>query len=378
MSIFTALLSGTLMNRIVHVKAIALLAILMTGTGVTGGYAVMKQVSIPLEVQGPLEILPYNASLHLFPGETLHFNVEIENHAQVRYNAYLNFSLSDTEYQDRFVTFSSFIYVAEPGRNSFPAWLAVSNLAPAAKMELTISINRGAEPSTELYPRLSLAPSATLLGAGARWAARNGTSVLYINWLDNYKAHSSKDNGWGPYSEENYLAAMKNTIITALTQEGFLVTCMADVPDDLLGYSLVVFEAYYAVEPKHASIVRNYLANGGGVVLTAGAPCYFSTYCKDMWPYKTGGQNLASLQDWFGGAYYVNSGGRANLLVDAPFGTTLSAQTELYYANAYGAAGVISPSNTTRVMASWENGALFAFTNEYGNGRIYYQATIEW
>jgi len=363
------------MNKRAYIKCVLFLAILLGSTAIISGFAAPQSESIPLEVKEPLEILMYSSPLSLFPGETLQLNVTVENHASVSYNACLIFKLNDTEYQEKYVSFSNYAYMIEPGSQILDAWLSVSGKAPAAELELTITVTRDVEPS----PALSLTPSATLLGAGARWAAGNGTSALYIDWLDNFRAHNSSDGAsWGPYWGENYLALIKNTTLVALQQHGFAVTCVADVPDDISSYDLVVFEAYYAVEPKHTTLVRDYLANGGNVVILGGVPCYFATYCKDMWPYKTGGQNLASLQDWFGSAYYVNSGGRATLTVDKPFGTSLLAQDKFYYIDAYGAAGLISMSNDTRIMASWGDGTVFAFTHEYGRGRVYYQATIDW
>jgi hypothetical protein len=223
----------------------------------------------------------------------------------------------------------------------------------------------------------SSTPPAVLFAAGARWAARNGTSALYVNWLDNFDTHNCSDgSSWGPFWGEEYLVSMKSTIVEVLERQGFTVTCAANVPADISSYDVVVFEAYYAVEPSQTSMVRDYLHAGGGVVVIAGVPCYFSTYCKDMWPYVTGGQNLASLEDWFGSSFYVNSGGRANLTVDNPFGTSLLAQDNFFFIDAHGAAGVASLDSDAHVLAAWSDGTVFAFTHEYGEGRVYYQAAI--
>ncbi len=388
-----------------RIKSLILLAILLSSTGVMGGYAALQSESVPLEVKEPLEILVFNSNLSLFPGETVQFSVAVENHASVSYNACLSFGLNDTEYQEKYVTFSNNVYAIEPGVKNLEAWLSVSNAAPAAELGLTVGITRDLEPSPTVSPSPSgspcptatpsptplpsptptdspvnnLTPSATLFGAGARWAAENGTSALYINWLDNYNAHHLSDGAnWGPYWGEDYLAAIRNTTARALKQQGFTVTFAADVPNNISSYDLVIFEAYYAVEPKHTQLVRDYLTNGGNVVIIGGTPCYFSTYCKDMWPYKTGGQNLAALQDWFGSAFYVNSGGTAKLVADNPFGTSLLAQNKFYYIDAYGAAALTAMSNDTQILARWEDGSIFAFTHEYGDGRVYYQATLDW
>ena len=374
-----------------RIKGLIVLAILLASTGVVGGYAALQSESVPLEVKEPLEILAYSSNLSLFPGETLPLSVTVEDQASVSYNASLVFSLNDTGYQEKYVTFSNNVYAIEPGRNNLDAWLFVSSTAPAAELELTIGITRDLEPSPTISPRPTvtpcptnssangLTPSATLLGAGARWAAQNGTSVLYIDWLDNYNAHHFTDGAnWGPYWGVDYLSAIKNTTVKALEQQGFTVTCVADVPEDISSYNLVVFEAWFAIEPKDTQLVRDYLANGGNVVIIGGVPCYFSTYCKDMWPGATGGQNLASLQDWFGSALFVNSGGTANLVVDNPFGTSLLTQNKFYYIDAYSCYALTSMSNNTQVIAQWSDGSVFAFTHEFGKGRVYYQAAIDW
>ena len=336
--------------------------------------------------------MAYNSDLSLFPGETLQFSVAVENHASVSYNASLEFSLNDTDYEEKYFTFSNYIYSIAPGRKIIDAWLSVLNTAPAAELELLIDITRNLEPSPKSSPNPSatpcptdsppvngLTPSATLLGAGARWAARNGSSALYVNWLDNYNAHHFSDGAnWGPYWAADYSTAIKETTVKALEQQGFSVKCVADVPNDLSSYDLVVFEAWFAVEPKHNPVVRDYLTDGGNVIIIGGVPCFFSTYCKDMWPYKTGGQNLAALQDWFGSAYFVNSGGTAKLAVDNPFGTSLLSQNKFYHIDAYSCYGLTSMSNDTKVIALWNDGAVFAFTHEYGKGRVYYQAAIDW
>lgn len=221
-------------------------------------------------------------------------------------------------------------------------------------------------------------PSEQLLGSGAKWAAQNGTQALYIDWFDNYIAHHFTDGAtWGPYWGEDYLSAIKNGTVKTLEQQGFNVTCTGDVPNDLSNYSLVIFEAWFAVEPKHSQLVRSYLSNGGNVVIIGGAPCFFSTYCKDMWPYQTGGENLSSLQDWFGSSQFANSGGSANLAVNNPFGTSLQTQNQLYYIDAYGCYSLTSVSNDSTVIARWSNGLVFAFTHEYGKGRVYYQSATD-
>jgi hypothetical protein len=366
------------MNKTVPVKSFIFAAILLAGISAVGGYALQSE-SISLEVKEPLEVLPSNSGLSLFPGETLQFNVTVGNYASVSYNASLIFILNDTSYQDKFVSFSNYVYTIAPGKQTLEAWLSVSSTAPAAELELRVNITRDIDPTPEPAPVASLAPSLTLFGAGARWAAGNGTSALYISWYDNYVAHHFSDGAdWGPYWSERHLRGIKNVTVNILEQQGFTVTCVGDVPSDISGYDLVIFEAWFAIEPQHNQVVRDYLAGGGNVVIVGGVPCYFATYCKDMWPFATGGENLASLQDWFGSAAFVNSGGTANLAVDKPFGTSLEAQSKVYHIDAYSCYALTSMSNDTQIIARWENGVVFAFTHEFGNGRVYYQAEMDW
>ncbi len=356
-----------------------MLAILVGSIGVATGYSLQTEI-ITIEIKEPLEILPYNSTFSLYPGETLQFNVDVENHATLNYNATLIFTLSDAEYQEEYVTFSNNIYAIEPGTSTLNAWLAVATTAPAAELALSINITRNVTPLPENNSVFSpLAPSLTLFAAGAKWAAQNGTSALYINWFDNYCAHHLSDGAdWGPYWREGQLEEIKNVTVTLLEEQGFTVTCVGDVPNELSSYSLVVFEAWFAVEPKHTQLVRDYVADGGNVVIIGGVPCYFATYCKDLWPYVTGGQNLSALQDWFGSAAFVNSGGTAHLVVDEPFDTSLEAQSKIYYINGYGCYALASMSDDAQVIARWGDGVVYAFAHEFGNGRVYYQAEMDW
>lgn len=373
-----------LKHQSIRIKALIILAILLASTGIMGTYAAFESTTVPLEVKESLELLAYNPNLSLYPGETLQLSVPVENHASVSYNASLTFSLNDTGYKEKFVNFSTTIYTVVAGTSSLDAWLYVSSTAPAAQLQLTISITRDVESSPTPTPAPTpsmdgLSSSMQLFAAGARWAGQNGTSVLYVNWYDNYMAHHFSDGAnWGPYWREGQLGAIKNITVKALQQQGFTVTCVGDVPNDLSSYDLVVFEAWFAIEPKHVQQIRDYLSNGGNVVVIGGAPCYFATYCKDLWPYVSGGENLASMEDWFGSARFVNSGGTANLVVDKPFGLPLQNQSQIYHIDAYGCYALTSMGNDTQIIGRWADGAVYAFTHEYGNGRVYYQAEMDW
>ena len=230
----------------------------------------------------------------------------------------------------------------------------------------------------------TLPPSVTLLGGGAKWAAPNGTSALYISWKECWIAHGTTDGvDWGPWDPESTYDTWRAEITQVLQQDGFTITYTGDMPQNLTGYDLVVIEAFWAIEPHHQSLVRNFVANGGGVVMLGATPCFFSVYCKDRWPYRAGewptgpgGTDLTSLQDWFGYRYYVNVGGSAYACDNNPFGTSVLTSDQLFYTAGYSAASVDTLGNNTQVIAQYDSGTAFAFTHEFGAGRVYWQGHI--
>lgn len=377
------------MNKRTLSRLLFFAAVLVACIGLAGG-AILPSETIDLQVKEPLEILPQNADFSVFPGEKLDFDVTVENHASVSYNTRLCFGLNDTEYQNKYVTFSNITYTIQSGQNILNAWLSVKNTAPATDLKLTVTIIRDLElkpendiPDNDIIEN-DTAPSLMLFAAGAKWAAQNGTSALYVNWYDNYCAHYFSDGAdWGPYfpnlgaTEIEQVEQVKNLTVNLLEQQGLTVTCTGDIPNDLSGYDLIIFEAYYAVEPQHSQPVREYLANGGNVVVTAGIPSYFITYCKNPWPGE-GGIDLSSIQDWFGSASYTNSGGTADLAVDKPFSTTLEDQSQVFHMETYSFAALTSVDDDAQIIAYWSAGGVYAFTHEYGNGRVYYQSAMDW
>jgi len=213
----------------------------------------------------------------------------------------------------------------------------------------------------------ALSPSLTLLGAGAQWAASNGTDALYIDFYDNVIANP---NQYAP--SLSILQQQRADVSTTLEQYGFNVTFAGDIPSSLSGYDVVVIDAYWACEPANEPIIRDYISGGGGVVLIAAVPVLFSTYCKDMWP----GNDLSAVQDWFGASVYTNAWGPAVVTINNPFGTALSAGESLGpYNQGTSYAAVVEPLNDSTIIAQWQTGEVFSMTHEYGNGRVYYQAS---
>lgn len=221
---------------------------------------------------------------------------------------------------------------------------------------------------------LTLPASMILLGGASRWAAGNGNSALYVNWKDNYLAHHLTDGvNWGPWPQESDMDDWRIAVSYALAQYGFNVVFAGDIPANLNDYDLVVILAYWAVEPKHAQLIQNYLAGGGGVVLLSGVPPYFVDYEKDWWTTT----NLNSIHDWFGASWYVNVGGSATVTIDNPFNTGLPAGETLCSGVGYSNAAVDSLDSDTQIVATWSCGCPYGFTHEYGQGKLYYQARIE-
>jgi len=161
-----------------------------------------------------------------------------------------------------------------------------------------------------------------------------------------------------------------------LQQDGFAITYAGDMPENLTGYNLVVIEAFYAIEPRHNALVRDFVANGGGVVMLGCTPCFFSAYCKDRWPYRFGGTDLTSLEDWFGYQNYVNVGGSAFAVSDNLLGTSILSSDKLFYTSGISAASLSGPANNTQIIAQYNVGTPFAFTHEFGAGRVYWQGHI--
>ena len=360
-------------------KSITILLATMLSTIIVCSYA-LQSTRISLEIQEPLKIMKYPSELSVFPGQILDFTITVRNSAPVTYNITLNLTLNDTTYQTAYVNFSDTIYTVAPGDTDLLVSLEVSSSAPTAQLTLYANTNRG-EPLPNETISTTVSPTMTLFGGGARWAAGNGTTALYVNWFDSYNAHylsgwPNWNTTWWPKED---LEKMKKDTVSELSRRGFKVECVGDVPEDISKYNLVVFEAWWAVEPKHSQLVREYLGNGGNVVVMQGVPSFFSVYCKDWWPYRFGGTDLSSLQDWFGSSSFANTGGKASLAQDNPFGISLLSQDYFFYGESYSCYGLVpsSLSSDSHVIASWNDGIVFAFTHEYGKGRVYFQAVAE-
>jgi hypothetical protein len=252
-------------------------------------------------------------------------------------------------------------------------------LAGFATTSVSVNLNSQKLQAFASGEAISVPPSLVLLGGGARWAARNGTSALFVDWYDNWLAHHETDGvDWGPWPTEQDMENWTSSISYVLNQSGLNVQLAGDIPDDLSGYDVVVIHAYWAVEPRHEPLIRDFIANGGGVVLLSGVPEYVRCYCKDWWTYLCPTDSVSmNMQEWLGAEYYVNTGGYANVTVDNPFGTALLNGYTLIEGAGSSSASMICPHNDTQVVALWGDGCLFAYGHEYDQGRVYYQASFE-
>jgi hypothetical protein len=127
------------------------------------------------------------------------------------------------------------------------------------------------------------------------------------------------------------------------------------------------------VEPVHEALFREYVANGGGVVLVAGVPVFFETYCKDFW---CDTWYLPTVQEWFGAGRYANTEGTARATMDNPFGTALKAGDVVAECPEGSCAAVYSFAVGAEEIARWEDGNTFAFRHAPA-GRSYYQAKVD-
>jgi hypothetical protein len=105
-------------------------------------YVALPAVNIPLEVKEPIEVVSYPSQFSLYPGETVEFNVTVINHASLNYSVILSFRLNDSNYQTRYVTFSSQIYTVISGEQDLGAWLKIVPDAPATNSIVAVDIVR--------------------------------------------------------------------------------------------------------------------------------------------------------------------------------------------------------------------------------------------
>jgi len=275
------------------------------------------------------------------------------------------------------VSFSNYNYSIPPRIHTLYAWMTISPNAPSANFEIIIHKKtdtpiQSPSPTPTLQTSISFTPSLQLLAGGIRWAAQEGKSALYITWKDNYEVHHTTDGVDWEWWLEARRESCYNLINAILEDSGFEITLKGDVPEDLSDYDVVVIFAYYAVEPRHESLIREYINNGGNVVLLAGTQNYLVSYSKKL----SCSTNLVSIEALFGASTYLNRVSPSCVAFDNPFGT-FSLTNEVLYTGFSSNAAISSLSNEAEAIAYWDSGSVFPFLHEYGAGRVYYHVSFE-
>jgi hypothetical protein len=220
-------------------------------------------------------------------------------------------------------------------------------------------------------------PSEVLLGSGAKWAANGGTQALYVDSYDTWVSHSGTDGVYWSWWPLDTRLTEKSSISGALSEAGLNVTVAGDIPLDLSRYDVVVIASVFACTPSDSIIIRNYIAGGGGVVLYAGVPEYFRSYIKGNGGYGNPTDPLSvNNSDWLGFTGYVNTGGQATITLDRPFGTEFISGDQVIDNNGQGNAAVTGANGS--IIAMWQYGNVFACSHEFGQGRLYYQAGLDY
>ncbi|KON31879.1 MAG: hypothetical protein AC479_08190 [miscellaneous Crenarchaeota group-6 archaeon AD8-1] len=224
-----------------------------------------------------------------------------------------------------------------------------------------------------------LTPPLELFAGAATWATPQGKTCLYISWKANYETYHQTDGATWEYFPVSYMDYWQTSILSALQQAELEVTIKGDIPQDLSKYNLVVIFAYYAVEPHHSQQIKEYVAQGGSVILLSGVPCYFEENIKTLHPDPFNLVfDLDSISDWFGASKFMNSvNDIAKVVYSYPFDTSILSTDVLYYGTS-GSAAVGSFVSDVDLIAYWDSGNFFAFAHEYGLGKVYYQSQIDY
>jgi DNA-binding transcriptional ArsR family regulator len=125
----------------IPMSIIAALLILMISGSVLS-YYLYSSFTVPTQIKEPIQIVNYPSQWGLYPGETLDFNVTINNHASMNYTVVLDFSSNDSAYQSQYLTFCDDNYTVVPGQQNLASWLNVSTDAPADNLAITVTVAR--------------------------------------------------------------------------------------------------------------------------------------------------------------------------------------------------------------------------------------------
>lgn len=159
--------------------------------------------------------------------------------------------------------------------------------------------------------------------------------------------------------------SFNDMIEEALEEHGFEVDHASSIPSNLSGYDLVVVTDIGSKLQDGLDVIEDYVYEGGGYAYISGA-AYWS--------------QLESNSDWLGAssAGYTGYGESAYVTAGNPFGTPLEEGDLLKQqgSNEWGAQWVDGLASGADKVAEYSSGRTYAYTYEYGSGRVYYQADI--
>jgi hypothetical protein len=244
-------------------------------------------------------------------------------------------------------------------------------ISPSAKSESNANLVKNVAVLNE-YPATD-----KLLSAATFWAGHNGSRALYIDFYDNYLAHHDSDGAsWGPWPNVTEMRNSTVGINELLNLTGFEVVRAADIPANLSSYDVVIIEAYWACEPSQVPMIRSYLENGGGLVFLASTAEYFRCYCKDWWTWALPTDPLSiNNYQWQGASGFTTSGGKATITVNHPFDTDLANGDIILQSSSSSLSAAFG--GNPQIVAEWDSGQIFAYSHEFGSGRLYYQSAVE-
>ncbi|MFZ7133682.1 MAG: hypothetical protein ACOWWR_15145, partial [Eubacteriales bacterium] len=119
----------------------SILLVSIIASGVIANH-VIQTLTIKVDIGEPLEVLSFPTELNLYPNEREEFNVTLVNHASANYSVALTCSLSETTYQENYVTFSDETFVVVSGEQNLTAWLEVDSYAPPLNASLVVDVQR--------------------------------------------------------------------------------------------------------------------------------------------------------------------------------------------------------------------------------------------
>ncbi|MFH1226569.1 MAG: hypothetical protein V1701_01545 [Planctomycetota bacterium] len=176
-----------------------------------------------------------------------------------------------------------------------------------------------------------------------------------------------------------YFGADDDAVGKAIRQAGFDVVTADSFDagkDDLKKFQLVVVVDYAVCSQKLADALKEFAGQGGGMILFSGVPSALP-YPELPHDLTRGFNDISYIAEWFGASQYVNVGGNAATTMADAFGTKLLAGSLLETSASGSSAGIDTNSldKNAKIVATWEDGPVYAFTYCYKDGRVYYQSS---